>query len=302
VSSRERQQRAERARLATERAAAARRRRWQWLTSGGSVAGLLLLMGGVFWVVTTQLGGGASGAAGGCAWIGPDLHPAEAGGQGGEYAGPAEALAVRHPTPELMVDVGFPPVDVPRVGTQLMTIDTNLGTVTVELDLSATACTAASFAHLAGAEFFDGTYCHRMFPGVLQCGDPNARDPGYREQEGIGGGGPSYEVPDEFLPTTRDPAYYPAGVVAMANSGEPDTNGSQFFFVYRDLDLDGPHYSLVGRVVAGLEVFERVDEIGHDGTFERDIGGGRPNQDIIIETLRVGEPVLPPSPGPVPSG
>jgi len=312
MSSRERQQRVARARQAAERQAAAKQQRWQRLRVIGSVAGLLLLMAGGYWGVTAVttdgglagVGGPPVGAAGDrCLWIDFfEFHPhAGGGGFGGElsgqpepeYAGQGGELAAVHPEVEYMVDVGTPPGEVPRAGRQLMTVETNLGSVEVEMDLSAAPCTAASFSHLASAAFFDGTYCHRMFPGMLQCGDPNALDPGYRDQPGIGTGGPSYEFPDENLPVTADPVYYPAGTVAMANTGLPDTNGSQFFFVYQDLELDGPRYSVVGRIVSGMEVFEEVDANGHDASFATNAGGGRPNQDVIIERLLVDAPQVP---------
>jgi peptidyl-prolyl cis-trans isomerase B (cyclophilin B) len=292
VSSRERQQRAVRARQAAERRAAAVRHRRQWLVTAGSVAGLLLLMAGVFWAFTALTSEDPPAAAGGCGWVEYGESHLDASGQGGGSGGQGGELAA-HPSLELMVDVGVPPRDVPRAGSQPMTIQTNLGEVRVEMDLAAAPCAAASFAHLAGQEFYDGTYCHRMFPGMLQCGDPKAVDADYPNVPGIGTGGPSYEFPDENLPTRRNPVYYPAGTVAMANTGAPDTNGSQFFFIYRDLDLDGPNYSVVGRIVAGDEVFAQVDAIGHDAAFEGNAGGGRPNQDIIIQTLRVDDPVLP---------
>lgn len=315
MSSRDRQKRAARAQQAFERQAAAKRQRWQRLTTIGSVAGLLLLMAGGYWgvtAVTSQgglegLGGPPAGAAGDrCVWIEFFEH-ASGGGFGGEftgapeepareYAGQGGELAAAHPEVEYMVDVGNPPEQVPRAGRQLMRVETNLGDIEVEMDLAAAPCTAASFSHLASAAFYDGTYCHRMFPGMLQCGDPNALDPGYRDQPGIGTGGPSYEFPDENLPDTRRPVYYPAGTVAMANAGAPDTNGSQFFFIYQDLDLDGPRYSVVGEIVSGMDVFEVVDANGHDASFATNAGGGRPNQDVIIERLLVDAPQVPPGP------
>jgi peptidyl-prolyl cis-trans isomerase B (cyclophilin B) len=185
------------------------------------------------------------------------------------------------------VDVGVPPAGEPREGTQRMTVATNLGDIVVEIDVAAAPCTAASFAHLADNQVYDGSKCHRMFPGILQCGDPTARGDGYRDTDGQGG--PSYRFADENLPVGQTPAY-PAGTVAMANSG-PDTNGSQFFFVYRDLDLDGPNYGVIGRVVTGMEVLQEVDAIGHDGAFEPSLGGGgHPNEDVVIETLRISDP------------
>ena len=53
----------------------------------------------------------------------------------------------------------------PNTGTQVMTVDTNLGAIKVTMDLAKSPCTAASFSYLASKKFFDGTKCHRMFPG-----------------------------------------------------------------------------------------------------------------------------------------
>jgi peptidyl-prolyl cis-trans isomerase B (cyclophilin B) len=184
------------------------------------------------------------------------------------------------------VDVGVPPAGEPREGVQRMTVATSLGDIVVDIDLAVAPCIAASFNPLASNEVFDGSKCHRMFPGMLQCGDPTARGEGYRDTDGQGG--PTYRFADENLPVGQTPAY-PAGTVAMANSG-PNTNGSQFFFVYRDLDLDGPNYAVVGTVVTGMEVLQEIDTIGHDGAFEPSPGGGRPNEDIVIESLRVSAP------------
>jgi hypothetical protein len=108
-----------------------------------------------------------------------------------------------------------------------MTINTNLGTLVVRLDLAKAPCTGASFAYLAEKHYFDNTSCHRLVNQtgqdqqtgqaqefhVLQCGDPT----------GTGQGGPMYQFDNEYVPTDQRPAY-PAGVVAMANSG-PNTNG-----------------------------------------------------------------------------
>jgi peptidyl-prolyl cis-trans isomerase B (cyclophilin B) len=281
TSTRERQQRAAaRARLArqmAERQETARRRRRLTLSAGGAVA-LLVVVAGTFWAVGAVTGDESEATS-----------PPTASPTPTAAATPGECVWNEAPASGTIVDVGTPPPDEPREGTRTMTVETNLGTIEVELDLAAAPCIAASFTHLAGQQFYDGTYCHRMFPGMLQCGDPNAKDSGYADQEGIGTGGPSYRFPNENLPTDAGSPYYPAGTVAMANSG-PDTNGSQFFFIYEDMDLDGPNYSVVGTVVEGMDVLEQVDEIGHDGAFDPSPGGGHPNEDVIIETLRVSEP------------
>jgi peptidyl-prolyl cis-trans isomerase B (cyclophilin B) len=167
-----------------------------------------------------------------------------------------------------------------------MTVATNLGEIEITMDLAASPCIAANFTHLASQQFFDGTKCHRMFPGILQCGDPNARGEGYRDTDGQGG--PAYRFTSENLPVAQEPPY-PAGTVAMANSGSPDTNGSQFFFIYEDLNLP-PAYAVIGTITSGLDVLQQVGEAGHDGAFEPNPGGGHPNLEVVIETLQVSDP------------
>jgi peptidyl-prolyl cis-trans isomerase B (cyclophilin B) len=263
-----------------ERQTAARRRR-QRITVASAAVGLVLVVAGGFWLVSAITGDDPSPAAA----TGTPTPTASAPAP----AEPGECVWNEVGASETAVDVGTPPEGEPREGTQVMTVTTNRGEIQVEMDLAAAPCIAASFTHLASEEFYDGSYCHRMFPGMLQCGDPNAVDSDYQDQPGIGSGSPSYQFPDQNLPTAPDPVYYPAGTVAMANSG-PGTNGSQFFFIYQDTDLNGPNYSVVGQVIEGMDVLEQIDEIGHDGAFDPSPGGGHPNEDVIIETLRVSEP------------
>lgn len=286
TSARERQQRtAAKARLAremAERQEAAKQRR-QRLAIIGATAGILVVLGGTAWAVTAMTGEDDDPVAAGEASpppTDPATDPAtDVAAEPGECVWNADAG-------EWAVDVGTPPADEPREGTQVMTVSTNHGDVQVEMDLGQSPCVAASFAHLAGAEFYDGTKCHRMFPGMLQCGDPNARGDGYREEDGRGG--PAYRFADENLPSPADDPPYPAGTVAMANSG-PDTNGSQFFFIYEDLYL-APDYAVVGTITEGLDVLQGIGAEGHDGAFEPGPGGGHPNAEVVIEALRVDAP------------
>jgi peptidyl-prolyl cis-trans isomerase B (cyclophilin B) len=105
---------------------------------------------------------------------------------------------------------------------------------------------------------------------LLQCGDPT--DSGY--------GGPAFQFNDENLPKPIM-SNYPAGTVAMANSG-PNTNGSQFFIMAENTTLD-PYYTVWGRVTKGLEI---VKAVVATGTLE---GGevGRPKVKIAIEKATV---------------
>lgn len=187
-----------------------------------------------------------------------------------------------------MSDVGTPPsTNVPHEGTRTVTVKTNQGDITLELDLANASCTSNSFAFLAQQGFFDGSSCHRLTNSglfVLQCGDPF----------GDGSGGPSYEFADENLPSDEE-VPYPAGTLAMANGGA-DTNGSQFFIVYDDSELS-PDYTVFGKVTSGLDVVKKVAAGGHDGAYDESAGGGKPNLATTLESMTIG-PVVTPSPSP----
>jgi peptidyl-prolyl cis-trans isomerase B (cyclophilin B) len=139
---------------------------------------------------------------------------------------------------------------------------TTQGTITVRMNTAAAPCTTYSFRFLASQGYYNGTHCHRLTISgiyVLQCGDPT----------GTGAGGPGYAFNDENLAG----ATYPAGTVAMANAG-PDTNGSQFFFVWKDTTLS-PAYTPFGTVIAGMNVLQRIAAAGDDQ--QNGPGDGYPN-------------------------
>jgi peptidyl-prolyl cis-trans isomerase B (cyclophilin B) len=153
-----------------------------------------------------------------------------------------------------------------------LTITTNCGPIVISLLGAKAPITVTSIASLANAGYYNKSLCHRLTTEgifVLQCGDPS----------GTGSGGPAYTAPDENLPKLSANSY-PAGSVAMANSG-PNTNGSQFFIVYDDNSQLGPNYTLWGKVVKGLEIVKAVAALGSDNS--NPAGGGVPNQPISIE-------------------
>jgi peptidyl-prolyl cis-trans isomerase B (cyclophilin B) len=152
------------------------------------------------------------------------------------------------------------------------TLKTNCGDIQIEADGISAPLTVVSMTYLANKGFFDNSPCHRLTTQgifVLQCGDPS----------GTGSGGPAYTAPDENLPKGSG-NIYPAGSVAMANSGA-NTNGSQFFIVYEDNSRLGPNYTLWGKIVKGLEIVKAVAALGSDNS--NGAGDGRPNQAITIE-------------------
>ncbi|MBO1415213.1 peptidylprolyl isomerase [Streptomyces sp. FH025] len=168
-----------------------------------------------------------------------------------------------------------PAMSIDPSGSYTMALESNCGKVTVALDAAKAPHTVNSFAFLAGEKFFDHTKCHRLTTDgifVLQCGDPTASAtvPG-------GTGGPGYKFADENLTG----ATYPAGTVAMANSG-PGTNGSQFFLVYKDTQLP-PNYTPFGKITGGLDV---VQKIAAAGTLEGS-GDGHPMADVTFNSVTV---------------
>lgn len=139
-----------------------------------------------------------------------------------------------------------------------ITVDTTLGAFTIELETDIAPVASANFVALARCGFYDGLTFHRVLTGfVAQAGDPNTRE-NQGDFEGIGTGGPGYGFPIELPP---DGVNYDAYTVAMANTGRPDSNGSQFFICLSDIDerLPTRTYTIFGHVTDGTDV---VDAIG----------------------------------------
>jgi peptidyl-prolyl cis-trans isomerase B (cyclophilin B) len=252
------------------RAASARRRRQIQAGVGVGLAVVLIVVG-VVWAAGGFSGSKKNTAAGpDCAWTSV-------------------------PASDKVKEVGKPPTTkIPKTGTSTMTITTNLGVIEAELDQAGASGTVASFTYLAGKQFFDNTKCHRLTTSgiyVLQCGDPSAS----------GSGGPAYKFPDERLPSpTGTPSgepsgspsaspgtatnLYPAGTLAMANSGA-DTNGSQFFIVYKDGSALEAKYTIFGKVTKGLDIVQKVAEGGvTPGSSDTD---GAPKTAVTIQSLTV---------------
>lgn len=172
-------------------------------------------------------------------------------------------------------EVEAPDPEAPAEGTVTATMTTNFGGIGLTLDAATAPCTVNSFVSLAEQGFYDDTPCPRIGDqegfGILQCGDPT----------GTGAGGAGYSFADELSGDET----YPAGTLAMANAG-PDTNGSQFFLVFRDSQFP-PSYTVFGTIdEAGLATIEKIAAVGNDGA--NPAGGGAPNEDITIEKVTVG--------------
>jgi peptidyl-prolyl cis-trans isomerase B (cyclophilin B) len=174
------------------------------------------------------------------------------------------------------------------------TINTNLGKIVVDLANSKATCTVNSFVHLAEAGYFNNTQCHRMLTTgiyVLQCGDPYATATTKLTCSStgkIGTGIPGYEFASENLTD----ATYPAGTLAMANDGSADSNGSQFFIVYKD-STSGlkASYTPFGTVSSGLGIVQNVAKDGYSCqyTVSGESEGGAPKEKVIIDSVAIKE-------------
>jgi len=173
--------------------------------------------------------------------------------------------------------VDAPPATPSVTGTVDATIESSVGTLDATLDAGKAPCTVNSFVSLARQGFFDNTPCHRLTTAasqffVLQCGDPT----------GTGTGGPGYTIPDELSGKET----YGPGTLAMANTGAPNTGGSQFFIVYKSSGLP-PQYTVFGRLSpAALKVVQQVAAKGSDNAFNP--GDGHPKEKVTITRVTTG--------------
>ena len=280
------------------RAARAKRRRQ--LAVAFSAIGVVLAVGVVALVVVLTRGGGSDTAAANSSGATPTPNPTSPSAAPPPQGAPLPA-ARKTPLPPT-VDCSYPPTagqpaakpntapptaGVSTVGTVDVTMATTAGNIGLTLNKALAPCTVNSFVSLTKQNFFDNTPCPRLVSSgiyVLQCGDPTGQgtgDPGY---------GFANEFPtDQYAPNdpavTQTPAIYPRGAIAMAHSSQPNSNGSQFFLIYKDSPLP-PDYTVFGTIDApGLAVIEKVAAGGDDGSNQA--GGGAPKIPVSITSMKV---------------
>jgi peptidyl-prolyl cis-trans isomerase B (cyclophilin B) len=269
ASSKQRERKLARARYERQMVNRARqqRRRRQIQAGIGASLILALIVAGVVWMLNDFRGDDSNTAAEQCAWT------------------------PRDPSDTNLTNVGTPPTNGnPEAGSRPMTITTNSGAISVNLDLASAPCAGASLAHLAKRGFFDDTHCHELTAdGALRCGD----------KAGTGLGGPTYSFYGENVPAAAAPAAspspaagapvaYPRGTVALVpNTPGSGSFGSQFLIFHKDATIATPEYSIVGTVTGGLDV---LDAIVKSGTVADATGQlVKPKNDVVIQSLTVGE-------------
>lgn len=168
---------------------------------------------------------------------------------------------------------------------KIAVMKTSLGTIQIELFEDQMPITTGNFIKLANEKFYDGIKFHRVIEGfMIQAGDPNTKG---TNVSSYGTGGPGYTIQDEFvagplLTNTR-------GTIAMANTGQPNSGGSQFFINTVDnvgLDYDkepsSSKHPVFGRVIEGMDVVDAIEKVEKG---QRDL----PVTPVVIESITITE-------------
>ncbi len=159
------------------------------------------------------------------------------------------------------------------------TFHTTKGTFVVRMDAAKSYAAVNNFVFLALYRYYDGTFFHRVIPGFMdQGGDP----------AGTGTGGPQHYPGYAFTGNTPPKSCiakkdcYATGDIAMANTGAPTSNGSQFFIFVpggaSQLDPN-PVYTDFGHVISGLPVVEHINALGTSGQT------GTPKVKVFITSI-----------------
>ena len=248
----------------------------------GRVAGLVAILVGIALVVVFVVGGNEDEGANDAGGNNEQAEDAGAATDGPCDFGvePPKNNAKQYdaaPTPDEVLEDG---VDYAAV------IETNCGTIELDLLEKEAPQTVANFVFLAKDGYYDGLTWHRVIADfVIQGGDP----------KGDGSGGPGYEFDDELPAKSK---VYTFGALAMANSG-PNTNGSQFFIVThdaeaalageKDLEPAGlqPLYSYFGQ--ASEESYEAIDAIRNVETSTDPATQDRPVQPVYMLSVTIEE-------------
>ena len=154
----------------------------------------------------------------------------------------------------------------------IITIQTNEGTIKIELYPQVAPNTVNNFISLVKKGFYDGIIFHRVIPGfMIQGGDP----------EGTGMGGPGYSIKGEFSANHfSNDLKHTKGVLSMARSSSPNSAGSQFFLMVADAPHLDDQYAAFGKVIEGIEEADRIVAVRRDRS-------DKPLKDEIMKTVTV---------------
>lgn len=169
-----------------------------------------------------------------------------------------------------------PPTCIDNTATYTATMETTLGTITAELDPALAPETVNNFVFLARYHYYDGVPFHRIIKGFVIQGGDAVGDP-------LGTGGPGYTIAEELPKVESGAKAYEVGSLAMANTGQSNSTGSQFFVVTGQNGVNlPPQYSLFGKVTEGMDVVSAIENLP---TNAEDY----PTQEIYITKVTISE-------------
>lgn len=154
-------------------------------------------------------------------------------------------------------------------------VKTNYGSFTIQLFAKQSPQTVNNFVFLANHSFYNGDTFFRIIKDfMIQTGSPTNN----------GLGGPGYTIPDELPPAVP----YTAGVVAMANTGQPNSGGSQFFIcTVNDSQQLQARYTELGKVVSGMPVVEQIASIPVVANPQMNGEISKPTKKAAIEQITI---------------
>jgi len=149
----------------------------------------------------------------------------------------------------------------------IATLETNKGTIKIELFTTRAPKTTQNFVDLANKGFYNKVIFHRVIPGfMIQSGDPT----------GTGTGGPGYKIADEFSQNLK---HDKPGIVSMANAG-PNTGGSQFFITLSPTPWLDRKHAIFGYVIEGMDVVEEISKVKCNVN-------DKPVEDIVMISVKI---------------
>jgi peptidyl-prolyl cis-trans isomerase B (cyclophilin B) len=163
---------------------------------------------------------------------------------------------------------------------EVAVMETSKGRMVIEFWPKEAPKTVANFKKLARQGFFDGTGFHRIIKGfMIQGGDPKSKNP---KAPDLGTGDPGYKISDEFNAHRHE-----KGVLSMANSGTPNSAGSQFFIMHGTASsLDGK-YTAFGHLIEGMDVLDAIalSPVGPNAMMQGEMS--KPLEWTTVKSVRI---------------
>ena len=166
-------------------------------------------------------------------------------------------------------------------GAKIAVIETDKGTMTLELWSDVAPNTVANFEKLANEKFYDTTAFHRIIDGfMIQGGCPNTKPGGNMALAGTGD--PGYKIKAEF-----NDRHHVRGVISMARSQDPDSAGCQFFICTGDATFLDGKFTSFGKLISGDDVQEKIAKTPVEASAMGE--KSKPTERVEVKSIRVTE-------------